>query len=147
MFSKILVCLDSSTASEEILPYAAEVARRFNSTLVLFSAIDVPTTSAPEFPVELDLIQDLRKKEAQQYLDAIADGLRQSGIAAETAVTVGSPGDAIVDYATTHGIELIAIETHGRKNIGRLVFGSVTDYVLRHISVPVLALKPGAKSA
>ena len=72
----------------------------------------------------------------------IAGTLRQKGITTEAVAIEGSPGDAIVEYAKAHDIELITIATHGRKNIGRLVFGSVAEHVLKHTGIPVLSIKP-----
>ena len=46
MFEKILVCLDGSKLAEQILPYATEQAKRFNSKVVLFQAFTIPSTIA-----------------------------------------------------------------------------------------------------
>lgn len=145
MFNRIMVCLDGSSLSEQILPIVTEVAQRFGSAVTLFASVEIPTPASPEFPVELDLIQDLRRSEAQQYLDGVAAQLSEAGITTLTATAIGSPGPAIVEYALANAMELIALGTHGRKNIGRLVFGSVTDHVLRHASIPVLAVKPALR--
>jgi len=51
-------------------------------------------------------------------------------------------GEAIVSYANENNISLIAIATHGRSGLGRLVFGSVADFVLRETGLPILVIKP-----
>jgi nucleotide-binding universal stress UspA family protein len=56
-------------------------------------------------------------------------------------------GEAIVDYAEGHEIDLIAIATHGRSGLGRLVFGSVADFVLREAGLPILVVKPKKSGA
>ncbi|NLE94526.1 MAG: universal stress protein [Dehalococcoidia bacterium] len=145
MFSRILVCLDGTSFSEQIVPYAVETARRFGSELILMTSAEIPTPAAPEYPIEVDLVQDLRRVEVDQYLEDTAARLREAGMAVRTNTAAGSPGHAIVEYAAQVGVDLIVMGTHGRKNIGRLVFGSVTDHVLKHTSVPVLVLKPHAK--
>ena len=142
MFGRILVCLDDSDLSEQIVPYAAEVAWRFGSRLVLFTAVDTVSAAAPEYAVEMDMVQELKRSQAQRHLEEVAARLAETGLEAEPVVVIGSPAHAIVDYAATNGMELIAMGTHGRQNIGRLVFGSVMDHVLRHAGVPVLAMKP-----
>ena len=145
MFAKLLVCLDRSSLAEQILPYACEVARRFGSELILLTVVELPTPQSLEFPVETDLIETLKRQEARTYLEGIAGPLRESGLTVSQTVVEGSPGHAIVDFAAANGIDLIAMDTHGRQNIGRLVFGSVTDYVVRHTSIPVLAMKPQSR--
>lgn len=146
MFGKILVCLDDSDLSEQIVPYAAEVARRFGSRLVLFTAVDAVSAAAPEYAVEMDMVLELKRAQAQRRLEGVAARLVEAGLEAEPVVVVGSPAHAIVEYSGTNSVELIAMGTHGRKNLGRLVFGSVMDHVLRNAGVPVLAMKPQSEA-
>ncbi len=147
MFSTILVCLDRSGFSEQVLPYAEEMAQRFGSRLVLLTVIELSPPAGPEFPEEMDLVETLRREEAQRYIEGVAAQLRQKGLPVEAFAIEGPTAHTIVEHSTTHGVELIIMGTHGRKNIGRLVFGSVTDHVLRHSSIPVLAIKPQTRSA
>jgi nucleotide-binding universal stress UspA family protein len=152
MFKKILVCLDGSKLAEAILPYAVEQGRHFESELVLFkaysetAAISLALPGMPGVPiesgrVEKNLIED--EKEAEKYLQSLAEKLQ-----AETPLTVnydsvlGVAGQAIVNYAAENAVELIALATHGRSGPGRIVLGSVADYVVRHTAIPVLLIRP-----
>jgi nucleotide-binding universal stress UspA family protein len=56
-------------------------------------------------------------------------------------VAEGEAADAIVEQAAENGANLIIMSSHGRGGLGRLVFGSVADAVLRHSPVPVLLLR------
>jgi nucleotide-binding universal stress UspA family protein len=56
-------------------------------------------------------------------------------------------GEAIVSYADENSISLIAIATHGRSGLGRLVFGRVADFVLREAGLPILVIKPKKSGA
>jgi len=56
----------------------------------------------------------------------------------ETVVQDGDPADSITAYAIKQGVDLIAMATHGRHGLDRLLFGSVTEAVLRHTVVPLL---------
>jgi nucleotide-binding universal stress UspA family protein len=47
----------------------------------------------------------------------------------------------IVERARELGISLILMTTHGRSGLGRLVFGSIADSVLRHAACPVLLVR------
>ena len=47
----------------------------------------------------------------------------------------------ILDTAKAHGCSLIAMASHGRRGLGRLVMGSVTAEVLAHSPVPVLVVR------
>jgi nucleotide-binding universal stress UspA family protein len=153
MFKKILVCLDGSRLAEAILPYASEQARRFDSELVLFralserSSISLALPGMPGVPIDNKRVEKLLiedKKEAETYLESLAERLR-----AETKLEVsydqvlGVAGPAIVEYCEDQGVELIAIATHGRSGPGRVVLGSVADYVIRHAGIPILLIRPG----
>ncbi|MBN1152698.1 MAG: universal stress protein [Dehalococcoidia bacterium] len=146
MFGKMLVCLDGSTLSEQIVPYATEVARRFGSKVVLLQVLQIPSSlaAASAQGAENVIEEELRRLsfESHQYLDGIAAQMKEHGVQTEVSVIEGTPGDAIVEFASQSGIELIVVATHGRKNIGRLVFGSVADHVMRHTTIPVLSVKP-----
>jgi nucleotide-binding universal stress UspA family protein len=51
------------------------------------------------------------------------------------------PAAEIVNAARETGADLIAMSTHGRSGLGRLMFGSVAEAVLRHSDVPVFLLR------
>lgn len=51
-------------------------------------------------------------------------------------------GEAIVGYAHNGNFDLIALATHGRSGMGRAIFGSVADHVLRESRLPIPIIKP-----
>ncbi|MFW6056569.1 MAG: universal stress protein [Chloroflexota bacterium] len=146
MFNRILVCLDGTPLAEHMVTYATEVAQKFGSTVVLLQVLQVPSSLAAASAQGAEsVIEEEMKRlahESRTYLEGLASGLSERGINSETVTLEGMPGDAIVDYASQNNVDLIAISTHGRKNVGRLVFGSVADHVLRHTNIPVLSVKP-----
>ncbi|MFO7773702.1 MAG: universal stress protein [Dehalococcoidia bacterium] len=151
MFEKILVCLDGSELAEQIMPYAAEEAIRFQSKLMLFQAVPEPVAYSPGIPgaepgaIQTDTVLEEAKEaqnEARDYLEELAAPLREKGVQVETVTTPGRAGEAILDYCDRHDVNLIAIATHGRSGLRRAVFGSVADHVLRESHLPVLVIKP-----
>jgi nucleotide-binding universal stress UspA family protein len=155
MFKKILICLDGSELAEQILPYAEEQALHFNSKLVLIRVYSEPgfiglaVPGFPGIPVETqNMGKQIQKEEqeAEKYLKTVADKLlKQRGLAADCVTVLGAAGEAIVNYAVENKIELIAIATHGRSGPGRMVMGSVADYVLHNAHLPVLLIRPEVK--
>jgi nucleotide-binding universal stress UspA family protein len=82
------------------------------------------------------------KKGANAYLETVANRLREDGLKVHTRVSVEEqPGVAVLDAAKPP-IDLIAIETHGRGGLSRLLLGSVADKVIRGSPLPVLVHKP-----
>jgi nucleotide-binding universal stress UspA family protein len=83
------------------------------------------------------------EKQEERYLEEIAGQLRASGLAVSTEVVKGAIVPTLADYAERHGIGLVVMSSHGRGGIRRAVLGSVTDQLLRMVSLPVLIVTPG----
>ena len=71
-----------------------------------------------------------------------AEHLREMGYAVKLDVQFGDPAQRIVQYVGAEQIGLVAMATHGRSGLSRLVLGSVAERVLRGASVPVLLVRP-----
>jgi nucleotide-binding universal stress UspA family protein len=149
MFEKILVCLDGSKLAEQILPYVEAQALQFVSQVTLLQVVTVPSTAIAgvgPVPSSGEIIAEqfkIAEKDAEAYLKNIAQSLEAKGIEVEAVTLQGAQvGEGIVDYANKNGVELIAIATHGRSGLGRAVFGSVADYVLRQSGIPIMIVRP-----
>jgi nucleotide-binding universal stress UspA family protein len=77
-------------------------------------------------------------REASNYLEQLAASLRSEGLGVRTHVLFAEqPAIGILQEAVK-GVDLIAVETHGRHGLPRLLLGSVTDKIVRGASLPVL---------
>jgi len=145
MFEKILVCLDGSAFAEHILPYAIEIAARFGGALVLLQVVDMPSIvfGPGQSVVRPDWAERMRTEldKAEDYLARLAAPLRQQGLEPETVALEGIAGETIVAYAEENGVDLVCIATHARSSVGRWVFGSIEDLVLKKSGLPVLAIR------
>jgi nucleotide-binding universal stress UspA family protein len=152
MFKKILVCLDGSAMAEKVLPFAIEQARHFESEMVLFRVIHEPSIISLAIPGMPALAMDTpgqerqiksEELESETYLKKLSESIQaKEGIQVSYDQTLGTAGEAIVDYAADNAIELIAIATHGRSGPGRTVLGSVADYIIRNAGLPILLIRP-----
>ena len=147
MYDRIVVALDGSQLAEQVLPHAEALGQRFQSTLVLVRATAAPDVLAPTAaalggPVVDPLpIIEAEVREAVAYLEAVATRLRKQGLAVECEQRDGAPATVILDVARRRGADLIALTTHGRGGLLRLVFGSVAEEVLRKASCQVLLVR------
>ncbi|HYT93309.1 MAG TPA: universal stress protein [Gemmataceae bacterium] len=92
---------------------------------------------------QIDEFQNQVRKEATDYLERVAAGLRQRSLRVQTRVAVETqPAVAILSEAKPPAIDMIAVETHGRRGLKRLFLGSVADKVVRGAAVPVLVQRP-----
>ena len=142
MYKRALVPLDGSTVAEAIIPFLLEIAGPLDMDIVLLRVLQPipPTALESSRYVVFDDVEE-RRSEAEAYLAPVAGNLRSRGVRVETKVRHGEPADEIVLGAREAGADLIAMTTHGRSGLGRLVFGSVAEAVLRHADVPVFLMR------
>jgi nucleotide-binding universal stress UspA family protein len=144
---EILVPLDGSPLAEAALTPAAAVARLFAAELVLAQVVPplpvgslFPDTLTPGYDTE---IIALERKGAQDYLEGLSEDLRERGTRVKTTVVVGhNVGEALINLAHPERIDLVAIATHGRSGVRRLMLGSVADKLIRAAGPPVLVIRP-----
>lgn len=149
MYREILVPLDGSTLGEAALEHAAQVGRAFGSKLILLQvATSVPIAAADpmiatgaEVAITLESME-AAEDDAEEYLAQVSRYPILEGLTVSTMVLRGAPAEEIVRYAQAEGVDMIAMSTHGRSGLGRLVFGSVADEVLRGAGVPILLVRP-----
>jgi nucleotide-binding universal stress UspA family protein len=154
MYEHLLVALDGSTAAERVLDHAEALAGAFGSTITLVRVvvsaemIIAETTPAnagagqmtPQLADPTPVLEADRSA-AKDYLEALAARLRQRNLKVNTEYPDGPADEAIVERASALGVSLVLMTTHGRGGLGRLVFGSVADSVLRHSKCPVLLVR------
>jgi nucleotide-binding universal stress UspA family protein len=135
---KILVPLDGSMLAETALPAACSIAARDGAAMSLLRAAEA-TTLSPSDTIEA---QVKAVREAEEYLAHVVERLKARGIdRVETHVWYGPAAASIVEAAAAQKIDLIVMSTHGHSGLGRLVFGSVAESVLRGTRVPILIVR------
>lgn len=156
MFDKIMVCLDGSTLADQIIPYVKPIAKNFNSKVLFLQVVSMPTqptvvagpgidpvpVPVPTMPTSEQLNKQLA--DAANQLEISAAPLRDEGIdvKCEVPLVANNIAEAIINHALDNDINMIALATHGRGGIKRMVFGSIADHVLRHCSIPMLVITP-----
>ncbi|HET7874225.1 MAG TPA: universal stress protein [Methylomirabilota bacterium] len=138
MYKRALVPLDGSPVAETIIPLILEIAGPLDMEVVLLRVVQpqAPVVIEGSRHVEVEDVE-ARRLDALEYLTPIAVELRERGVRVETAVRRGLPAEEIVAGAREARADLIAMSTHGRSGLGRLLFGSVAEAVLRHADIPI----------
>lgn len=148
MYKRVLVPLDGSELGESVLPFLTDIAGPLDMTIVLLRVLEpIPPTvvDGVRSPIMDDL--DARRRDAVEYLAPLAVALRGRGIDTTTIVRLGRPDDEILAAARAEGVDLIAMSTYGRSGLGRLLFGSVAEQVLRRAEVPVFLMRQTGRGA
>jgi nucleotide-binding universal stress UspA family protein len=126
VLDNILIPLDGSPLAEQVLGPALDLARVMEARCSLLRVVKLP-----------------EKAQAEAYLVRLAGGLREQGLEVRTRVVVARhPAEAIVQEALAQGSNLIALATHGRHGLKRLLLGSVAEKLLRAAASPVLVYRP-----
>ena len=86
-------------------------------------------------------VKSLYVEQAQAYLERVAEQLRALGVTTHLTVRQGHPAKQIVAAAKECGADAIAMATHSRRGINRLMFGSVTEAVLHETNLPILLVR------
>lgn len=145
-FSRILVPLDGSDTAARVLAPATRLAELTAASLVLLHVI-TPSAQAraserPEESLIGDPANDPLAAEGLAMLEQVAAPLRERGLTVDVRVSAASdPAASILAVAEQEGVDCIAIATHGRGGLTRLLFGSVADRVFRGAQRPVLLLR------
>jgi nucleotide-binding universal stress UspA family protein len=148
MFEKILVPLDGSPLAQAVLPYVMALAKGFHSRVILFHVAETALDhEAPEQKAYADEALERVRPLAENYLAGVADEFRKEGIDVETKVVKGRAAAQIVEHADKEDVGLIALSTHGRSGLARLVVGSGIDKILRACEQPVLLVRPRDEGA
>lgn len=140
-FHRALVPLDGSATAEAIIPSFINLALALKLEVVLLQVL-APVTPWVSEGGRRSFVNPLeREQEAEGYLRRHADRLSTRGVLARTAVRVGDAATEIVQGAHEYQAHLIAMTTHGRSGLSRLLFGSVAESVLRRATVPVFLMR------
>jgi nucleotide-binding universal stress UspA family protein len=135
MAAILLVPLDGSPPAERALPLAEALARATGRRLHLLRVSLVrrqpePATGEAEICAA-----------EEAYLARIAGEVRGRGLQCQTELRFDDAATGIVACALDDGADLLAMVTHGRGGLGRWVYGSVAEAVLRQTPVPLLLVR------
>jgi nucleotide-binding universal stress UspA family protein len=164
MKHRVLIPLDGSEFSRQILTYVRKFLPPDTHELVLIQAAHAPvgTVAHPPRVIEIgvtmyeterDAILAQHPVYASQEIESLMANIKREleteallleadGYTVSTLVRFGEPAQEIVDTVEDENIDLIAMTTHGLSGLSRLIFGSVAQKVVRQASVPVMLVRP-----
>src|SRR6478609_334822 len=142
----ILLPTDFSECGNYALAYATSLARKFNASVICVNVIEpiVPTVgySGMTEPLPIADIAEQLEDSAERELPKLAECDECAGLNVEEMVVHGEAAAEIVRVAKDRNVDLIVIASHGRTGLGRILFGSTAEAVVRHAHCPVLVVKP-----
>ena len=143
---RILLPTDFSGCANYALPYAAAIARAVDATVICVNVVEpiVPavgyTGMAEAMPIAE--MSEQMEESAERELPDVMSCEELRGLKVEEVIGHGDAAAEIVRVADEQGADLIVISSHGRTGLGRIIFGSTAEAVVRHARCPVLVVKP-----
>ena len=154
-YRKILLTYDGSKLANAAIPHALSIASVYGSKVTLLYVIEpvgqeianiqsaVLVTPVETIAGVAEEIVAAGKIKAEKQLNKIRSELEIGGIKlVRVKVVEGFADSKIVEVAKKEFCDLIVMSTHGRSGLGRVLLGSVADYVVRNASCPVLLVHP-----
>lgn len=139
---KILFPTDFSEYADNALPYALELARKFEARVTLVHVLSPPTYAvSPEFAVDLTAIQNNMQQTAEKKMGELAARFTEGGVQVESVIQIGSAFAEIIGTARAHDVDLIVMATHGYGAVRHLLLGSTAEKVVRKAPCPVLTVR------
>lgn len=137
---EILVPVDGSEFAERALEYAIE---HFpDQNLTAFHVVEAPKGYFAATAADIDETPQVKhgREEAAELLDELETEAAERGAVIDTAYEVGDPVDEILSYAAKEGVDQIVIGSRGISGVGRVVFGSTAETVVRRAEIPVVVV-------
>lgn len=134
MYSEILIPTDGSQGAQAAIEHGLEIAQQYEATIHALYVVDTRVSRSSS------LLEPLRREGRKAVRELEVAGAR-AGLTVVTEVSEGVPHHEILEYSTSHGIDLIVMGTQGRTGVDRFVVGSVAERVVRQSSVPVLTVR------
>ncbi len=152
---RVLVPLDGSAMGEQVLPFALMLGSAARARYTLLHVINPSARARSELQIDLPEdaddaaeIEVQRVRAAERYLHTVAERLRADQANVETRIVIEpQAATAILNEAQDGENSVIALATHGRGGVARLLLGSVADKVVRGANVPVLLYRPQEEQA
>lgn len=142
MYKQMLIPLDGSSVSEQVLPYARLFARKLDLPVELLAVVDAVGITAclsPDDKRDGESIVARTSRDSAAYLERLSKTIPE--VSVKCVVEKGRPGEVIIEKATADSGTLIAMATHGRSGIDRWLLGSVAEKVLHGTRNPLLLVR------
>jgi len=144
LFSKILVGLDGSEFSLKALQFAIDLAKKYQSQLVLVHVVmrQIYAINPPEAGVLAGtaIVREL-EEDGKAILAKGEETVRSQAVPAETRLKQGVPAEELLRTASDEKVDLIVLGSRGLSQVKAFFLGSVSDKVSHHAKCPTLIVR------
>ena len=137
---RILVPVDFSDCSIDVLEYAALVTQRCKAAMTILHVME-PVSYGLDFTLPHVAKREQDRAIITDKLSSLTSALTSAGLTCDFHISGGLPADSILETSRAQRSDLIVMGTHGRRGLSHALFGSVAETVLRKSSCPVLTVR------
>ena len=147
---RILVPCDFSDQAVNAFRFALDLAKQSNGEVHLVNIIELPvmhdTVLMPVLTFEESFLKELEEKANKQFKKLLTKYVKDDQRVL-SKVVFGNVSQMITDYVNAEKMDLVVMGTKGTSGVRELIIGSNTEKIVRHSSVPVLAIKKYVKAS
>ena len=133
---KVMFCHDTSDVSQKALEKTLEYFSTVKPEIILLTVVESPLDASMEN-------EDIFEKYRQEIHDKqhkIAEGINAKGYEVDAIIATGEPRTMIMETVNTKSPDIVVIAKRGAGKVKELILGSVSAYVIRHSTHPVLVM-------
>jgi len=135
-FQHVLVPTDGSKAATRAAEHAIDLTDE-NGRITALYVIDMGDADYVAVPSDIRETKERIRQKGQNLVDEVRDLAADAGIECETAVVTGIADEEIVAYAEDHGVDLIALGKHGKRDPDKPIIGNTARRVVQESPIPV----------
>jgi nucleotide-binding universal stress UspA family protein len=140
---KILIPIDGSSSADRAVDHAISgtVWLKEAPQIFLLNVQWKLASGNVKLFISQETISEYYREQGIAALAAAREKLSAAGLAYTYHISIGTPAEAIVQYAKEQNIDQITMGAHGQGTLSTLLLGSVVSKVLHLADIPVLLIK------
>jgi nucleotide-binding universal stress UspA family protein len=145
--NRVLIPVDDSEFGLHVLPHVTRLLGSDKNELILLHVAPAPNAVIVGTEVVIYADQETASMEATclQAMQPYVRSLEEMGYRVKPMVAFGEPAAEIEHIVAQKNVDLVAMTTHGRTGLARVLHGSVAQHVINHVDVPVLLFRLGSE--
>ncbi|NOX44639.1 MAG: universal stress protein [Caldiserica bacterium] len=141
-FTKALIPVDASRWSMQAAEYGIRLAKALGFTVLGLYVVDPDNAKllSSFFKKEAREVEESFRREGENALGYMEELARREGVEFRGTIAQGVPHRVIVEFARSHGVDLIIIGKVGHRGPRRILIGPVTERVIENAPCPILVV-------